>query len=228
MLDTQKRRGPRPCKALSREDCGSEFISWSVSSGLPVRWECRGPYCILALSKTLLIDHVVDSAWERGTWRKAPTRELTCFEMGLKREKEQRVLGRGRPASESRGESGAQCEQGWAKIQGPDAVCGVCPCRVGSSEREFQKRLSSLCKQQKLERVWRQGNSPALLAGMDIGVVTTENSVAGPPRTRIIELPYDPVIPLLGIQPEKSNSEGFMHLSVHRSTVYDSQDMEAT
>lgn len=126
MLDTQKRLSPRPCKALSREDCGSEFISWSVSSGLPMLWECRGPYCILALSKTLLIDHVVDSAWERGTWRKAPTRELTCFEMGLKREKEERVLGRGRPASESRGKSWAQCEQGWGKIQGPDAVCRVC------------------------------------------------------------------------------------------------------
>ena len=105
---------------------------------------------------------------------------------------------------------------------------GCASFRVGSSETEFQKRLSSLCKQQKLERVWRQGNSPTLLVGMDIGVVTTENGMAGPQKTRNIELPYDPVIPLLGIQPEKSNSEGFMHLSVHRSTVYNSQDMEAT
>ena len=64
--------------------------------------------------------------------------------------------------------------------------------------------------------------------GMDIDMVTVENSMAGPQKTRNIELPYGPVIPLLGIYPEKSNSEGFMHRSVHRSTVYNSQDMEAT
>lgn len=127
MLDTQRRRlAPHPCKALSREDCGSEFISWSVGSGLPVLWECRGLYHTLALCEALLIDQVVDSTWERSTWRKAPTKELTCFETGLKREKEERVLGRGHPASESRNKSGAQGKQRWGKIQGLDAVCREC------------------------------------------------------------------------------------------------------
>ena len=39
-----------------------------------------------------------------------------------------------------------------------------------------------------------------------------------------LELPYDPAIPLLG------NQKGKRHVypSVHRSTVYNSQDMEAT
>ena len=69
---------------------------------------------------------MVDSTSERSTWRKAPTRELTCFETGLKREKEERVLGRGHSASESRDKSGAQCKQRWGEIQGPDAVCREC------------------------------------------------------------------------------------------------------
>ena len=44
-----------------------------------------------------------------------------------------------------------------------------------------------------------------------------------------IELPYDPAIPLLGIYAEKTiNSKRHMHPSVHCSTIYKSQDMEAT
>ena len=44
-----------------------------------------------------------------------------------------------------------------------------------------------------------------------------------------IELPYDPAIPLLGIYPEKIyNSKRCMHPYVHCSTIYNSQDMEAT
>ena len=47
-----------------------------------------------------------------------------------------------------------------------------------------------------------------------------------------IELPYDPAILLLGIHPEKKNEntnlKGYMHPNVHRSTIYSSQDMEAT
>ena len=43
-----------------------------------------------------------------------------------------------------------------------------------------------------------------------------------------IELPYDPAIPLLGIHTEETRSERDpLHPSVHRSTVYHSQDMEA-
>ena len=42
------------------------------------------------------------------------------------------------------------------------------------------------------------------------------------------ELPYDPAIPLLGIYPEeKHDLKGYMPLSVHGSTVYNSQDKGA-
>ena len=43
-----------------------------------------------------------------------------------------------------------------------------------------------------------------------------------------IELPFDPAIPLLGIYTEETRIERYMYPNVHRSTVYNSQDMEAT
>jgi len=46
-----------------------------------------------------------------------------------------------------------------------------------------------------------------------------------------IELPYDPAIPLLGIHTEESRIEGdrcHMYPNVHHSTVYNSEDLEAT
>ena len=43
-----------------------------------------------------------------------------------------------------------------------------------------------------------------------------------------IELPYDPAIPLLGIYPEKTILQRVMYHNVHCSSIYDSQDMEAT
>ena len=43
-----------------------------------------------------------------------------------------------------------------------------------------------------------------------------------------IELPYDPAIPLLGIHTEETRRERDVYPNVHRSTVYNSQDMEAT
>ena len=43
-----------------------------------------------------------------------------------------------------------------------------------------------------------------------------------------IKLPYDPVIPLLGIYPDKTvNLKRYTHLYVHSSTIYNSQDMKA-
>ena len=41
-----------------------------------------------------------------------------------------------------------------------------------------------------------------------------------------LELPYDPAIPPLG--KENHDSRGYMHLSVHCTTIYNSQDIEAT
>ena len=44
-----------------------------------------------------------------------------------------------------------------------------------------------------------------------------------------IELPYDPAIPLLGIHTEETRIErDTCTPNVHRSTVYNSQDMETT
>ena len=44
-----------------------------------------------------------------------------------------------------------------------------------------------------------------------------------------IELPYDPAVPLLGMYLEKThNLKRYMHPNVHCSTIYNSQDKEAT
>ena len=42
-----------------------------------------------------------------------------------------------------------------------------------------------------------------------------------------IELPYDPEIPLLDIHTKETRIERHMYPDVHRSTVYNSQDIEA-
>ena len=52
-----------------------------------------------------------------------------------------------------------------------------------------------------MERMWREGNSHTLLVGVQTGAATMENSMEIPQNLRI-ELPYDPVIPLLGIYPK--------------------------
>ena len=46
-----------------------------------------------------------------------------------------------------------------------------------------------------------------------------------------IELPYDPMTLLLGIQLKKNgktNLKRYMHPNVHSSIIYNSQDLEAT
>ena len=43
-----------------------------------------------------------------------------------------------------------------------------------------------------------------------------------------IELPFYPAIPLLGIHTEDQNQKRHVYPNVHHSTVYNSQDMEAT
>ena len=57
-----------------------------------------------------------------------------------------------------------------------------------------------------LGRVWRKGNPPTLLVGMQTSTATMENSVEIP-YTLQIELPYDPAIPLLGIHTEETRIE---------------------
>jgi len=43
-------------------------------------------------------------------------------------------------------------------------------------------------------------------------------------KTLNIELPYDPAIPLLGIYPDKMNSETYIHPYVHSSIIYNCPD----
>ena len=53
-------------------------------------------------------------------------------------------------------------------------------------------------KQQVLARMWRKSNPHALSVGMQSGSVTVENSMEVPKKLKL-ELPYDPLIPLLGV-----------------------------
>ena len=50
--------------------------------------------------------------------------------------------------------------------------------------------------------MWRKGNPSALLVGMQTGAATVENSKEFPQKIKI-ELPFDPVIPLLEIYLKK-------------------------
>ena len=51
-----------------------------------------------------------------------------------------------------------------------------------------------------LTRIWRKGNTFALLVGMQAGAATLENSMRFLKKLKV-ELPYDPAIALLGIYP---------------------------
>ena len=57
-----------------------------------------------------------------------------------------------------------------------------------------------------LERVWRKGNPLTLLVGMQTSTATMENSVESPLKLGM-KAPYDPAIPLLGINPEEIKIE---------------------
>ena len=76
-----------------------------------------------------------------------------------------------------------------------------------------------------LERVQIKRNPLTLLVGMQTSTATMENSMD---KKLKIELPYDPAIPLLGIHTEETRIERHVYPNVHHSTVYNSQDMEAT
>lgn len=59
-------------------------------------------------------------------------------------------------------------------------------------------------------------------------MATIENGTKAPQNIKKkIELPYDTVIPLLGISEENTNSKKFLHLYVPCSITYNSQYMEA-
>lgn len=51
-------------------------------------------------------------------------------------------------------------------------------------------------------RMWRKGNTCALLVGMYLGIAIMKASRGLPPKLKI-ELPHDLVIPLLGVYPKE-------------------------
>ena len=57
-----------------------------------------------------------------------------------------------------------------------------------------------------LEKVWRKGNPPTLLVGMQTSTATMENSVEILKKMEI-ELPHDPEIPLPGIHTKETRTE---------------------
>ena len=82
-------------------------------------------------------------------------------------------------------------------------------------------------KQEMLERVWRKGYPPALLVGMQIDTPLWRIVQKFLKKLRI-ELPYGPAILLLSIYPEKTIIQRVMYHNVQCSSLYNSQDMEAT
>ena len=80
-----------------------------------------------------------------------------------------------------------------------------------------------------LERAWRKGNPPV---GENANWCSHYGKQYGGSFKKIkIELTYDPAIPLLGIYPKKMKTLVQKYTctpSVHSSTIYNSQDMEAT
>ena len=75
--------------------------------------------------------------------------------------------------------------------------------------------------------MWRKGNPCALLVGMQIGTAIVESSMELPQKLKM-ELPYDPLIPLLEIDLKKSETNLKVHMYpyIHCSIIYNSQDLE--
>ena len=79
-----------------------------------------------------------------------------------------------------------------------------------------------------LEMVWRKGNLLRLFVGMYISVTTMENSMEFPKKTEN-RTTIQSSSPSPGhLSRENHNSKRYMQPDVHCSTVYNSQDMEAT
>ena len=73
-------------------------------------------------------------------------------------------------------------------------------------------------------RLYRKGNPSALLVGRQTGATIVE-TVWNFLKKLKMELPFDSVIPLLGIliypkNPKTPNQKEYMHPYVHSSTIY--------
>ena len=65
--------------------------------------------------------------------------------------------------------------------------------------------------------LWRKGNPPTLLLGMQIDAATRENRFL---KKQGIKLPYKPAIPLLGIYPEETINEKATSTPVLIATLF--------
>ena len=78
-------------------------------------------------------------------------------------------------------------------------------------------------------KVWRRGEPPALLVGLQTGAATVESSLELLQKLKM-EVPYDPAIPLLGIYSEKFTTliQKNMHTPTFIATFikYNSQEQE--
>ena len=97
----------------------------------------------------------------------------------------------------------------------------------GTISRQSEWLLSKSL-QTMLERMRRKGNPLTLLVGMQTSTATMENSVEIPYKTRNRTAIW-PSNPTAG-HTHRGNQNWKRHVypNVHRSTVYNSQDMEAT
>ena len=76
--------------------------------------------------------------------------------------------------------------------------------------------------------MWRKGNPFALLVGMQTGAATVESSIDYLKKLKM-DLPFDPGIQFLGIYPKEPKTLiQKKHPYVHRSVIYNCQDVEAT
>ena len=76
--------------------------------------------------------------------------------------------------------------------------------------------------------MWRKGNPSTLLVGMQTGEDTVE-TVCNLFRKLKMELPFEPVIPLLGLYSKNPETPiQPMHPNVHSSTMYNCQVLEAS
>ena len=80
--------------------------------------------------------------------------------------------------------------------------------------------------------VWKKKKKqfypPTLLLGMWIGIVTVENSMEAPQKTKNRVTIWSSNLTSGHISRQNSNLKRHMHLTGHSSTIHNSQDMETT
>ena len=95
----------------------------------------------------------------------------------------------------------------------------------GWKDIQYQS-LSSLSQCEKKKK--KQFYPPTLLLGMWIGIVTVENSMEAPQKTKNRVTIWSSNLTSGHISRQNSNLKRHMHLTGHSRTIHNSQDMETT